>query len=102
MARNQEAVTCPPNVWTELTNGAATDITFQVVRGSVKLRCTTGATPASLTDPGYIYHARAADAQQESGELRVAIADLAAVAGANRVFAMSTSGRKALVVVDHV
>ena len=102
MARNQEVVTCLPGVWTELTNGDVTDITFQVTTGSVKIRCTVGATAPAIGAGGYVYHARPGDPQQESGELRVLIADLAAAAGANRVFAQPISGRKALVVVDHV
>jgi hypothetical protein len=101
MARNQEAVTCPPDVWTELTNSDVTEITFQVVTGSVKIRCTTGAVPAALSDPGYVYHARPADAQQESGELRIEIFQLAATVGADRVFATPINGRKARVIVDH-
>jgi hypothetical protein len=39
MARNQEAVTCLPGAWTELTNDNVTEITFQVVTGSVKDPC---------------------------------------------------------------
>ena len=101
MARNQAAVTCEPGVWTELTNGDVTEITFQIITGSVKVRCTTGSAPSALTDAGYVYHARPADPQQESGELRVAIADLTATSGADRVFATPINGRKAVVVVDH-
>jgi len=59
MARNQEAVSCPPGVWTELTNSDTTDITFQVRSGSIKVRATTGIAPAALSDAGYVYHARA-------------------------------------------
>jgi len=101
MARDQAAVTCEPGAWTELTNADVTEITFQVITGSVKVRCTTGSAPSSLADPGYVYHAHPTDPQAESGELRVAISDLAAVAGADRVFATPISGRKAVVIVDH-
>jgi hypothetical protein len=88
-------------VWTELTNSDATQITFQVVGGSVKVRCTTGAAPSALSDAGYVYHAHPADRQTEDGELRINISDLTATAGADRVFATPINGRKATVVVDH-
>jgi hypothetical protein len=101
MARNQEAVTCLPGAWTELTNDNVTEITFQVVTGSVKIRATVGATPPAASAEGYVYHARPADEQNENGELRIAITDLTAAAGANRVYARPISGRKARVIVDH-
>jgi hypothetical protein len=101
MARDQALVVCPPGVWTELTNDDITEITFQVVTGSVKIRFTTGSAPSSLNDPGYVYHARPADSQEESGELRVTVAELAAGAGLDRAFAVPINGRTAKVVVDH-
>jgi hypothetical protein len=101
MARDQELVICPPGIWTEITDGAATEITFQVVSGSVKIRCTDGAAPSDLSDPGYVYHGRPADPQQESGELRIEISQLAADVGANRVYATPINGRNGKVVVDH-
>ena len=101
MARNQEAVSCPPGVWTELTNSDTTQITFLVQSGSVRVRATTGAAPSSLSDGGYVYHAHPSDRQTEEGELRINISDLTATAGADRVFATPISGRTATVVVDH-
>lgn len=102
MARNQAAVTCPPGVWTQLTNDDVTEITFQIVTGSVKVRFTAGATPPStLSDAGYVYHARPGDAQEESGELRVGVFDLASDATLNRLYATPINGRKAIVIVDH-
>ncbi len=101
MARNQEAVSCPPGVWTELTNSDTTQITFQVQGGSVRVRATTGAAPSSLSDGGYIYHAHPVNRQTEEGELRINISDLTATAGADRVFATPIDGRIATVVVDH-
>ena len=102
MARNQEAITCPAGAWTQLTNGDISEITFQVISGSVKVRFTAGATPPSnLSDGGYVYHARAADSQDESGELRILVSDLAAGAGLNRLYATPINGRPAVVVVDH-
>ena len=100
MARDQVAVSCPAGVWTELTNADVTDITFQVVSGSVKVRFTTGSAPAALSDAGYEYHAIPSEYQRD-GELRAAVASLAAVAGADRVFATPLNGRRAVVVVDH-
>lgn len=100
MARNQEAVLCPVGVWTELTNGDVTEITFQVVSGSVKVRFTTGAAPSALSDAGYEYHANSVEYQRD-GELRAAVADFAAAAGVDRVFATPLNGRRAVVVVDH-
>jgi len=101
MARDQASVVCLPDVWTELTDGDVTEITFQVTSGSVKVRCTTGSAPAALSDPGYEYHARSDNEQGVQGELRIAISDLAATAGADRVFATPINGRRAIVVVDH-
>ena len=101
MARDQERVDCLPGVWTELTNSDVTEITFQVVTGSVKIRCTTGSAPSALSDSGYVYHAHPSSPQLESGELRVLITALATAAGADRVFATPINGRAAGVVVDH-
>ena len=101
MPRNQEAVTCPPGVWTELTNSDATAITFQVLAGAVKVRVTAGATPPALAAAGYPYYARAADRSSNSGEMRVTIATFTTSAGANRVYAQPINGRPAVVIVDH-
>ena len=100
MARDQVAVPCPPDVWTELTNADVTNITFQVISGSVKVRFTTGTAPASLSDAGYEYHANSVEYQRD-GELNAAVADFAAGAGIDRVFAAPLNGRRAVVVVDH-
>lgn len=100
MARDQVAVACPAGVWTELTNADVTNITFQVVSGSVKVRFTTGATPAALSDAGYEYHANATEYQRD-GELNATVADFAAGAGMDRAFATPLNGRRAVVVVDH-
>jgi hypothetical protein len=48
-----------------------------------------------------VYHARPTDPQQESGELNIPVADLAAGSGMDRVFATPINGRTARVVVDH-
>lgn len=101
MARDQALVTCPAGAWTELTNADVTQITFQVVSGSVKIRCTTGSAPSALSDAGYVYHAHPADRQTAEGELAVLITDLTATAGADRVFATPINGRPAKVLVDH-
>jgi hypothetical protein len=102
MARNQALVVCPPGVWTQLTASDTSDITFQVQSGSVKVRATVGATaPSELTAPGYIYHAHPVGPQQESGELRILLSDLAEAAGTSRVYATPINGRLAKVIVDH-
>lgn len=100
MARNQESVTCPPGVWTELTNSDTTAITFQVRSGAIKVRCTTGAAPSSLSDGGYEYHSTP-DGENNFGEIRIDLADLSSAEGVDRVFATPINGRKALVTVDH-
>jgi hypothetical protein len=100
MARDQAQVLCPPDVWTELTNGDVTELTFQVTSGSIKVRFTTGAAPAALSDAGYEYHANATEYQRD-GELRAAVTDFASVAGADRAFVTPLNGRRAVVVVDH-
>ena len=100
MARDQVAVPCVPDVWTELTNGDVTEITFQVISGSVKVRFTDGTTPSALSDAGFEYHANSSEYQRD-GELRVAVASFAAAAGVDRVFALPLNGRRAVVVVDH-
>jgi hypothetical protein len=101
MPRNQEMVTCPPNVWTQLNSGPASNITFQITNGAVKIRCTTGAPPANLNLPGYVYHARPGEWQQISGELNIPVSDLANAAGNTSVYATPINGRVARVVVDH-
>lgn len=100
MARDQATVLCPPDVWTELTNADVTELTFQVISGSVKVRFTTGSAPSALSDAGYEYHANSVEYQRD-GELRAAVSDFAAVAGADRAFATPLNGRRAVVVVDH-
>jgi hypothetical protein len=101
MARDQAKVTCAPGEWTELTNSDVTEITFQVVSGSVKVRATTGSAPSALSDPGYVYHSDPVAPQSENGELRISIADLAAASGADRLFATPLGARRAVVIVDH-
>ena len=101
MARNQEYVSCPAGVWTELTNSDTTQITFQVISGSIKVRATTGSAPSSLSDGGYVYHAHPSDRQTEEGEIRVALSSLSSAASVDRVFATPINGRTATVLVDH-
>lgn len=101
MARDQVSVSCPPGEWTELTNADVTAITFQVVSGSVKIRCTTGTAPSSVDDEGYVYRGSVTNSDQLPGELAVPISSLSNAAGADRVFAIPVNGRTARVVVDH-
>jgi hypothetical protein len=101
MPRDQAAVTCPPGVWTELTNSNATTATFMVLSGSVQVRATVGAVAPGDAAAGYVYHARPADPQDTAGEVRIALADLSSAAGPNRLYARPINGRKAVVIVDH-
>jgi hypothetical protein len=98
MAQDQVRVTCPVGVWTELTNSDATAITFQVLSGAVKIRCTTGSAPSALTDAGFEYRADPDDSDKQ-GEVNLTIAQLSATA--DRVFATPINGRRAKIVVSH-
>jgi len=100
MARDQAVVTCPYGEWTELTNGDVTAITFQVLEGAVKVRCTTGSAPSALTDGGFEYWA-SGNGGDKNGELRVDITSLAIGAGYDRVFATPIARGDARVIVDH-
>jgi hypothetical protein len=102
MARDQVAVTCPPGVWTQLTNSDATAISFQVLTGSVQVRATVGATAPGAQAAGYVYHASVtADSQTLAGLIGTTVATLAKVSGANRLYARPINGRPAVVIVDH-
>ena len=98
MARNQEVVTCPPGVWTELTNSDVTQITFQVVFGVAEIRATDGTAPSD-SDRGYIYRNDGIDYHE--GELRIDVATLAEASGVDRVFARPLNSRNAKIIVDH-
>ena len=101
MARNQEVVVCPASgAWTELTNANANNLSFQVLDGAIELRGAVGATPPAATDRGYFYYNDSREYHE--GELRISIAEYAAVAGANRVYARAVNGRPAKVLVDHI
>ena len=98
MAQDQQTVACPAGVWTQLTNADATVITFEVLSGQVYIRFTTDTTTPTEAH-GMLY-------QRGQGELEKAIADMTALAGADRVWAkpVSTSGGnsdQAAVYVDH-
>lgn len=91
MARDQATIECPKGVWTQLTNGDASSITFAVLRGRVYIRYTTDATT-----PTAAYGVPYSEGQGESK----AVSELVALSGADRVWALSPLGT-ALVYVDH-
>lgn len=101
MARVQELVTCPPGVWTELTNSDTSVITFQVISGAVKVRYTTGSAPSALSDPGYEYRSSVYLDGSGEGEVNVSLSSMTGLSGADRAFAIPTNGRPAKVLVDH-
>ena len=98
MAQDQQTITCPDGVWTQLTNADVTQITFQVLSGSVFIRFTTDATTPT-EDPGLVYN-------RGEGELNETLGQLVNLANADRVWAkpVSISGGtadQAAVYVDH-
>jgi hypothetical protein len=92
MARNQATVYCEPNVWTQLTNADATEITFQVQTSDIYVRFTTDTTTPT--------EARGIEYPEGLGELQKAMADLTSLSGAKRVWAKPVGGRRAVVYVD--
>ena len=99
MARNQAAVHVPVGVWTELTGGDATKITWQIVSNEDKLngvyvRVTdTGTAP---TDQYGLHFATWDDA-----EINRALTDYrAGVAGSKRVWAKAIKEAVVVVVSD--
>lgn len=92
MARNQEALSIDGN-WTQLTNGAVTDITFQVLAGKVEIRYTTDTTPPSTSDRGFVY-------DRDEGELDRPLTELTNLVGAARVWAKAVKPFST-VIVDH-
>jgi hypothetical protein len=99
MARNQEVVECPADVWTQLTNGNVSAITFQVLDGVVEVRAAIGEVPPLGTDRGYIFRNDGLDYHE--GGRNIAIQELSVAAGSNRVYARPMNGRPAKVIVDH-
>ena len=98
MAQDQQTITCPDGVWTQLTNADVTRITFQVLSGSVFIRFTTDTTTPT-EDHGIVY-------KRGEGELNELLTELTNLSGADRVWAkpVSISGGtadQAAVYVDH-
>lgn len=95
MAQDQQTVTCPPRVWTQLTNADATAITFQAISRAVYIRLTTDATNPSGSTYGRMY-------PEGQGESEKTLADFVGVASPVRVWAKPVSQNStALVYVDH-
>jgi len=55
MAQDQQQVSCPPGVWTQLTNSDAASITFQPLLGDIYIRYTTDATQPSAALNGTLF-----------------------------------------------
>ena len=93
MARDQVVIECPPNAWTEITDGDVTDITFQVRSNFAEIRFTVGASEPAATDHGRVY-------PELQGESNQALTSLVKLSGANRVWARGFNST-AKVFVDH-
>ena len=95
MAQNQQTITCPDGVWTQLTNADATSITFQVLSGEVYVRYTTDTTTPTEAH-GVLY-------QRGEGVTKTTIANLTHLASADRAWAKPTGvgADQAAVYVDH-
>lgn len=84
MARS-DTITIPKDAWTELTNSNATAITFQVLRGTVRLIATVGQVPPTSFNGALTY-------KTGQGEVAMALASLfPGTTGANRVYAYSNA-----------
>lgn len=96
MARDQAVVECAPGVWTQLTNGDVTNITFQAIEDPIYIRFTAGASQPAANLSGLYY-----DVGQ--GEANKALSSLTALSGANRVWAKPAVQRpdNTSVIVDH-
>ena len=94
MAQDQQAITCAVGAWTQLTNADATNVTFQVISGSVYIRYTTDATTPTATLEGQRYDAG-------EGKQNTALTDLVALGGAARVWARPIGSDAARVFIDH-
>jgi len=93
MARDQEAIICPPGVWTQLTNDDVTEITFQIITVPAYIRYTLDET--TPTEDFGQYHSLGI------GPLKVTMRTLVSLTGAQRVWAMPIGIDKTTIYVDH-
>lgn len=98
MAQDQQTITCPDGTWTQLTNADVTQITFEVLSGSVYVRFTTDTTTPTEAH-GIVY-------TRGFGALQKPLTGLTYLSGAVRVWAkpVGISGGtadQAAVFVDH-
>lgn len=94
MARNQTIVEVKGDgQWTELSNGDVTNISFQVLEGSIKVVAGVSSTSPDKDAPGWVYKA-------SFGELNLDITKLSNDALNNRLYAFSFSDLSK-VLVDH-
>lgn len=94
MPRNA-IVDLAPSIWTELTDGDATSVSFQILSGGapVRLAATSSGTPPTSTDAVFSYPVG-------SGETNQSIADLfLGVSGAVRLWAFA--GQFSKVSISH-
>jgi hypothetical protein len=99
MARNQEAVHVPTGVWTQLTGGDATKITWQIVSNEEKLNGVFLRVTDNATAPTELYGLHFAT--WDDHEINRTVADYRAGAGApKRVWAKAIKEAVVVVVSD--
>jgi len=92
MARDQEIVEVAQGEWIELSNADVTTFNLRVIRGQISLRFTAGATPPAADATGLFIPAG-------TGIVNRAVADMCALAGANRIYAKGITAAE--VYIDH-
>jgi len=96
MARNQVTVPISDDGWTELTDGDATEVTFQVIVGDAFIRFGDATAPDETPGEaaqGRLYYTHEGEANQPMAALALAIT-------ATRVWAKAKNG-SASVLIDH-
>lgn len=78
------------NVWTQLTGGDATTITFVPMDGDIIVRATTGSAPAETEHSGIPYI-------RGQRELKRTITELSHTASVDRVFAKASGFNQVIV-----
>jgi hypothetical protein len=88
-------LTCPPDVWTQLTSADVTSITFQLVDPAsvVRIKCTADATAPTDEQGADLYH-------YPEGQRAIAMTELAEGMTGARVWAMPIT-RAAKIKVGH-
>ena len=94
MARDQHMIVLTEPGWTELTDGDAQTVTFQVLTGAIEVRGTPDATPPAVGTRGLVYNSG-------GGELAVSMSVLFARGDCKRLFARPVQPQSE-VMIDHV